>query len=72
MDFLRRLFGNKQAASAGKPSDVSVLAQQYFEKGAEYAKQQNWEQAIEALKEAVRLIPSMPKRTWRYAWLMVV
>jgi Flp pilus assembly protein TadD len=53
MDFLIKLFGNKQ-------SDM-VIAQEFFEKGVEYAKEQNWPLAIEALKEAVRLNPKHAK-----------
>lgn len=53
MSFLRKLFGKEQGDSA--------LAQEYFEKGAEHAKQEEWGQAIADLKEAVRLNPKHAK-----------
>jgi len=53
MGFLEKMFGNKQNDQA--------LAQEYFDKGAQYAQQQQWPQAIEALKEAVRLNPKHAK-----------
>ena len=53
MNLLHNLFGKKQGNSA--------LAQEHFEKGAEYAKKEKWQQAIASLKEAVRLNPKHAK-----------
>ena len=61
MGILGRIFQKSKTKGEKNKSSDRKLAEDYFEKGADLAKQEKWAEAIIALKEAVRLNPNHAK-----------